>query len=104
MIKRQENETTLYGNSTGLQGRALINDSVLKIQEIEARGGTLAEMMPHMTGEHGDRIWKEGKMDQGLINVGQSIGLIHDIPTCRELIEGIVREAEEIIGQVKAKF
>lgn len=104
LIKRQENETTLYGNSTGLQGRALINESTMRIQEIEARGGTLEEMMPHMTGKHGDRIWIEGQTDRGLINVGQSIGLIHDIQTCKELIEGIVREAEEIIDQVKAKF
>jgi hypothetical protein len=25
------------------------------------------------------------------------VGLIHDIPTCKDLIEGMVREAEEII-------
>ena len=104
LIGRQEYETALYGNSLGLQGRALINDSLVEIQKIEARCGSLEECMPHMTGQHGDRIWKEGKTDKGLINVGQSIGLIHDIPTCRELIEGIVKEAGEVLGQVKAKF
>jgi len=104
LIKRQENETALYGNSIGLQGRALINDSLRKIMAIEARGGTLEEMMPHMTGRHGDTIWKEGNMDTGLINVGQSIGLIHDVLTCKNLIEGMVKEAEAIVNQVKAKF
>ena len=104
LIKRQENDTVLYGNSTGLQGRALINDSTRKILEIEARGGSLEEMMPYMTGQHGDHIWNEGKMDTGLINVGQSIGLIHDVLTCKDLIEGMVKEAEEILNQVKAKF
>lgn len=104
LIKRQENETALYGNSIGLQGRALINDSVRKIMAIEARGGTLEEMMPHMTGQHGDGIWKEGRVDTGLLNVGQSIGLIHNVLTCKDLIEGMVKEAEEILNQVKAKF
>ena len=104
LIRRQENETALYGNSLGLQGRALINDSLREIHRIEACGGGIEECMPHMTGKLGDRIWKEGKTDKGLLNVGQSIGLIHNVPTCKELVEGIVKEAEETLNRVKAKF
>ena len=36
-------------------------------------------------------------LDAGLIWAGQIQGLIHDIPTCQELIERIMREATEII-------
>ena len=104
LINRQENETVLYGNSIGLQGRALINDSIKKVMEVEARNGSLEEIMPHITGQYGDAIWKEGKMDTGLIPVGQSIGLIHDTVTCKELLDRMVTEAEAAINENRAKF
>ena len=36
-------------------------------------------------------------MDAGAWSCGMVIGLIHDIPTCQELIDRIMLEAEEII-------
>ena len=104
LINRQENETVLYGNTIGLQGRALVNDSIRKVMEIEARNGGLEEILPHISGQYGDHIWKEGKMDTGLIPVGQSIGLVHDTVSCKELLDRMVKEAEEIINENKAKF
>lgn len=104
LIRRQENETVLYGNSIGLQGRALINDSMREVMAIESRGGGLDEILPHITGQYGDQIWKEGKMDTGLIPVGQSMGLVHETVSCQELLDGIVKEAEEVLSQNMARF
>ena len=39
----------------------------------------------------------EGHMDAGAWSCGMVAGLIHDIPSCQELIERIMSEAEEII-------
>ena len=103
-INRQENETVLYGNNIGLQGRALLNDSIRKVVEIEARGGGLDEILPLISGQYGDHIWQEGKVDTGLIPVGQSIGLIHDVVSCKELLDRMVSEAEEILDRVKGQF
>lgn len=104
LINRQENETVLYGNSIGLQGRALINDSIREVMAVEARNGSLEEVLPHISGQYGDHIWKEGNMQTGLIPVGQSIGLIHDTVTCKELLDRMVKEAEAIIKENMAKF
>ncbi len=104
IIRRQENETVLYGNTIGLQGRALLNDSIRKVMEIEERKGGLEEILPHIAGTWGPEIWEKGNMNIGLIPVGQSIGLINDVVSCKELIERIVREAEEIIDKVKTKL
>lgn len=41
---------------------------------------------------------REGALDAGAWSCGMVVGLIHDVPTVRELIERIVREATEIIG------
>lgn len=99
MINRQENETVLYGNSIGLQGRALLNDSIRSVQEIEAKGGGLDEIIPHISGALGDEIWQEGDLSKGLVAVGQSIGLIKDVVSCQELLDGMVLEAEETLNR-----
>ena len=104
IIRRQEYETVLYGNTIGLQGRALLNDSIRKVLEIEDRKGGLEEILPLISGTWGPEIWEKGNTNVGLIPVGQSIGLIKDVVSCKELLDRIVREAEEIIDRVKAKF
>ena len=44
------------------------------------------------------KIMLEGKMDIGAWSCGMVAGLIHDIPTCQELMDRIMNEAEEIIN------
>lgn len=99
MIKRQENETVLYGNSIGLQGRALLNDSIREVLRIEAEGGGLEEIIPHISGALGDEIWQEGNLDKGMVAIGQTVGLIHDVLTCKELIGRMVDEARSALSR-----
>ncbi|HUT55300.1 MAG TPA: nitronate monooxygenase [bacterium] len=103
IIRRQEYETVLYGRSIGLQGRALLTDSIKKVLEIEKRGGGLPEILPLIAGTLGPDIWEKGIINVGSINVGQSIGLIHDVVSCRELLDRMVAQAEEILARVQAK-
>jgi nitronate monooxygenase len=42
---------------------------------------------------------KDGTMDAGAWSCGMVAGLIHDVPTVKELIDRIMREAESIIAQ-----
>jgi nitronate monooxygenase len=43
------------------------------------------------------RIMLEGEMDAGAWSCGMVVGLIHDIPTCKQLIDRIMADAEELI-------
>ncbi len=45
------------------------------------------------------RIMLDGDMDAGVWSCGMVAGLIHDIPTCQELIDGIMAEADRLIRQ-----
>jgi len=40
---------------------------------------------------------KDGEVDAGAWSYGMVAGLIHDIPTCKELVERIIGETENII-------
>ena len=44
------------------------------------------------------RIMTEGEMDAGAWSCGMVAGLINDIPTCKELIDRIMADAEQIIS------
>jgi nitronate monooxygenase len=106
IIRRQEYDTVLYGNTIGLQGRALRNETMMKVKEIEKQHpeGALNKILPLIAGTLGPDIWEKGNVNVGSINVGQSLGLIHDVVSCQELLERMVREAEAILDQAKAKF
>ncbi len=97
LVKRQEFETTIYGKSIGLQGRTLINDVSKKIQELEGQHAKLEDLAPYLMGARQTAIWEQGDINAGLIPVGQSIGLIHDVVSCKVLVERMGREAEEIL-------
>ena len=43
-------------------------------------------------------------MEAGAWSCGMVVGLINDIPTCKELIDRIMKEAEDIIRNRLDKF
>lgn len=95
LVKRQEFETVVYGKSIGLQGRGLKSRVISEICEIEKRGGGFEELIPLMAGQRVKEAWETGDVDYAPLMVGQSIGLIRDIPTCRELLERMADECRQ---------
>jgi len=100
LIRRQENDTTIICRTIDLQMRALKNELVGKVLEVEARHGSIEEVIPLIGGERSRKAWESGDVDGAPFAVGQSIGLIKKIVSCGELLDGIVREAEEILANV----
>lgn len=104
LIKRQENETILIGKSFNLQGRALKNSLTSKVVKLETEGKSLEEVFPLITGQRVKEAWQNGDVDAAAFMVGQSIGLIKDIPTCEELLDTMVTEAEDILYRQMVSF
>ena len=53
------------------------------------------EDIRHLVGGAGNRrVLQDGEMDAGAWSCGMVAGLIHDIPTCKELIDRIMAESE----------
>ena len=103
IVNREEMDTILHGKSLGLQARSLKNKLVDDILEIEARGGTIQDLAPLIMGERLLKAWDTGNVDDAAMQVGQSIGLMHDIPSCQELLDRMIKEAEEQIDCIKRK-
>ncbi|HOS39897.1 MAG TPA: nitronate monooxygenase [Spirochaetota bacterium] len=97
LVNRQEQDTTLICKSIHLQARALRNKTVEDILEVERTGGGLEGLLPLISGQRMVKVWEEGDVEHAPMMVGQSIGLIHDVVSCTELLERMVAEAEERI-------
>jgi len=100
LIRRQEYETALICKSIGLQGRAIKNKVVDEVLSLEAKGCGLEELLPLISGERVREAWATGEVDRAPMMMGQSVGLVKDIPTCKELIERMVAEAKADIGRL----
>jgi NAD(P)H-dependent flavin oxidoreductase YrpB (nitropropane dioxygenase family) len=104
LVKREEFDTAIFGQSYGLQGRALKGETLNRIRDLEKKGCDLKDILPFMAGDRIKKAWKEGLVDYATLMVGQSIGLIDDIPSCRELVETMGREAEQTLSRTYSQM
>ena len=98
LLQASETDTLLIERSIKNAARVLKTEFSQKVLEMEGRGATLEELLPLISGLRGKQALDEGEVNTGVIACGQVIGLIHDIPSVKEIIEGIISEAK-LIGQ-----
>ena len=106
LVAASELDTELIMRPLRNTERVLANGAVTKILEKEKALGDdiqITDIIEEVAGVY-PKIMQEGTMDAGAWSCGMVAGLIHDVPTCKELIERIVSDAEEIIKSRLSKF
>ena len=106
LVAAAELDTELIMRPLRNTERVLANGAVQKILEKEKALGDeiqITDIMDEVAGVY-PKIMQEGTMDAGAWSCGMVAGLIHDIPTCKELVERIVADAEEIIKSRLSQF
>jgi NADH:quinone reductase (non-electrogenic) len=101
LVKASELDTRLIMRGLRNTERVLSNPAVERIIEIEREKGSALgiEDIRELVGGVYPRVMQQGDMDAGAWSCGMVAGLIHDVPTVRDLIDGIMRDAETIIRQ-----
>jgi NADH:quinone reductase (non-electrogenic) len=101
LVKASELDTRLIMRGLRNTERVLSNPAVERIIEIEREKGSALgiEDIRELVGGVYPRVMQKGDMDAGAWSCGMVAGLIHDVPTVRDLIDGIMRDAETIIRQ-----
>ena len=99
IIDASELDTRLVMRSLRNTERVLNNAAVEEIRKIEEEKGADLQIMDIMelVGGVYPKVMTEGEMDAGAWSCGMVAGLINDIPTVQELIDGIMAEADTII-------
>ena len=99
IVAASELDTRLVMRPLRNTERVLTNAAVERLLVKERELGskiTFADIAPEVAGIY-PRVMIDGEMDSGAWSCGMVAGLIHDIPTVKELIDRIMADAESLI-------
>ena len=74
-------------------------DEIIRIEELKGDAIGIEDIRHLVTGVQGRKVLQEGEMNAAAWSCGMVAGLIHDIPSCDDLISRIMSDAESIIRQ-----
>lgn len=110
VLRRWKNTSRLFANKVAKEA--------IKAEK-ESSSGKFEDVAPFVSGKRGREVFINGDVDYGVRcppyfetrlmrkyyqvwTAGQVIGLIHDIPSCRDLVQRIEREAEESLTRASS--
>jgi nitronate monooxygenase len=106
IVAASELDTRLIMRSLRNTERVLDNPAVERLLAKEKTLGAnikFEDIIPEVAGVY-PRIMIEGDMAAGAWSCGMVVGLINDVPTCKELIDRIMAQAESIIRDRLERF
>lgn len=95
VMRRWTNTSRLFKNK--------VTAEAVKIEKTSPTG-KFEEIAPYVSGKRGREVFINGDKDFGVWTAGQVIGLIHDVPTCQELLTRIEKEAVEAIERTRSVY
>ena len=101
LLKAGDRDTVASGRTTGHPVRCLKNKLTREFDRLERAGATAGELEKLGAGKLREAV-VEGNTRDGSVMSGQIAGLINDIKPVKEIIEGITKEAGDII-EITAK-
>lgn len=100
MVRCTERDTVLIFRKLRNTARILKNGVADRIREVETSNPdhTIDDLVGYVSGEKSREVLETGDLERGVIWGGQTVGLIQDVPTVRELVDRIVSEAADIVN------
>ncbi|MFC1874180.1 NAD(P)H-dependent flavin oxidoreductase [Chloroflexota bacterium] len=99
MVHAKETDLIVISRSSTMKSRALKNKATERIIELQAKGASIEELQP-LLGYNASSVIEDGNVEEGVGGCGQAVGLIHNIPTVKELIDSLINEAREIVQRI----
>ena len=96
-----EMDTIMTQRSLMNATRVVRTEHTEKILDMENKGATLEELMPFISGQRGVNAYATGETDGAQITVGQVVGMLDDEPSLQEIVDGMVADANKIMGRLQ---
>lgn len=103
LVDAKETDTTIIERSLGTPGRTLKNPAADRIIDLE-RNGERDEVIASIRGTVNQIGAINGDLENGWVWSGQVAGLIHDVPTVKELLNRMVADAAERLSSAASMF
>ena len=98
IVSSTEQDTIHIFRTMNNTARVFKNGVSKEVVAIEQRPGSKFEDVRDLvSGARGRQVYELGDPEYGIWSVGISAGLIHDIPTCEDLVRRMEQEAEELM-------
>jgi len=96
LIDATELDTMIVMRTIQNSHRVWINEVAKKVAELEKQQAGLQAIVQVAAGEKARRMFQEGDLNAGVISCGQGVGLVKKIKPMKDIIEGIVHQADEL--------
>ncbi|KAI0035197.1 hypothetical protein K488DRAFT_43771 [Vararia minispora EC-137] len=103
IVASSEQDTEHIFRTLHNTARVFKNKVATEVVSIERRpgGAKFEDIRELVSGARGKQVYETGDPDRGIWSAGLSVGLIHDIPTCEELVSRMETKTEEIIQNMQ---
>lgn len=102
LVQATERDTNLMFRTMHNTARVFKNAISEEVVAMEKRGAKFEEVRHLVAGARGKVALKNGDVNDGVVSAGMVIGLIHDVPSCAELIDRIVTECRQHLSAATA--
>lgn len=102
MVEASENDTILIQRSIKNMIRAMKNEAALRCLEMEQQGATLQELLTVISGKKSKACVMAGDLQGSIFATGQAMGLIDEIKPVKQVIEDVMKEAEQVLVRLDA--
>jgi nitronate monooxygenase len=96
LVEATEVDTLVVMRSIHNSHRVWINECARTVADLEKRNAGLEAIVQAAGGDKARRMYQEGDIQAGVISCGQGIGLVKKVRPMKDIIEGIVHEADEL--------
>ncbi|MGQ9510262.1 MAG: NAD(P)H-dependent flavin oxidoreductase [Thermodesulfobacteriota bacterium] len=103
-LRAKETDTMLIQRSIRNVARVIRNKAAEMALSMEEKGASLEELMTIISGQMSKEAYEKGDTEGAIFACGQCVGLIHEIKSVKEVIEGIVKEAYSILQRLNQRI
>lgn len=96
LLEATEIDTMVIMRTIQNSHRVWVNETAKKVLDLEKQGAAMEKIIQKASGDKAKRMFQEGDLNAGVISCGQGIGLARQVRPMKEIIEGIVHQADEI--------
>ncbi len=104
LVNASETDTMLIMRSLKATHRVLANQAARDCLALEESKADFMKIYEVIKGENAKRMFDKGEIDSGILACGQGVGLVHDIPSIKDLFDRIVKQAAEVIAGLMKKI
>jgi nitronate monooxygenase len=104
MVSAKETDTIVVQRNIGSPSRVALNEISKEVDRLENEGATIEQLLPLITGQRSGSVYFEGNLNGGIWSLGQSVGLVNEVLSVKELFTKMTDDAEKSLDFIQKRI